>query len=170
VTNELLTDDVVCLRPWSERDAAWYADNSRDVEIQRFTTDPPTLTAAEVARAIARLAENPDAASFLIAAADNGEALGNIALDREGSVGHVSYWIAARARGRGAATSALRLLARWAFLTLGIIELQLWTHTDNAASRAVAEKAGFVRDPERDRQREVKGAVWETVAYKVASS
>jgi hypothetical protein len=49
------TDGVVALREWELEDAQWYADSVQDPDIQRFTTDPPTLTADEVRRAISAL-------------------------------------------------------------------------------------------------------------------
>ena len=77
----------------------------------------------------------------------------------------MSYWVAAEARGRGGARAALGLLAIEASEHLGLRELRLWTHADNIPSRRAAERAGFTRDPARDRSREVKGARWPTVAY-----
>jgi ribosomal-protein-alanine N-acetyltransferase len=162
---EPLADDSVRLREWRESDAAWYAEQSRDSEIQHYTTESPTLTAQEVAAAIAGLADKPDSGAFLIADAKSGEALGNISLDREGSLGYISYWVAAHARGRGVASRALGLLAERAFAEFGVTELRLWTRADNGASRRVAEKADFVRHPADDLERTVKGATWATVAY-----
>src|SRR5260370_22782607 len=40
-----LDDGVVRLREWADDDAAWYAECVRDPEIQRFTTESPTLRA-----------------------------------------------------------------------------------------------------------------------------
>ena len=161
-----LGDGVVTLRAWSVDDAGWYADSVRDPEVQRFTTDPPTLTAADVAAAITALADRPEQVARLIADAGGGERLGNIALTCHDGVGDVSYWVAAGARGRGVATRALTLLAG-ARRQLGLQELRLWTHVENTASQRVAERAGFVRDPERDGSREVKGQDWPVVAYRL---
>jgi len=36
----------VRLREWTVEDAAWYAEATKDAEVQRYTADPPTLTAA----------------------------------------------------------------------------------------------------------------------------
>lgn len=160
-----LTDGCVLLRPWTVADAAWYASCAQDAEVQRFTTDPPSLTADEVAAAIGALPEHPDRVAYLIADAGTGESMGNLALDRSGAVAEVSYWVAAAARGRGAAARAVRLVTTQALARLPIAEVRLWTHADNAASRTVAERAGFVRDGRADRVREVKGEQWPTVAY-----
>jgi len=161
-----LSDGVVRLRRWQPADAGWYAETAAvDPLIQRFTSESPTVTAEQVRAAIAELARRPTAARFLICDAGTGARLGNIALDHQDQIGHVSYWLAADARGRGAATRAVRLFADWAFESLDLTELRLWTHTDNVGSRRVAERAGFHRDPNRDQPRPVKGATWPTVAY-----
>lgn len=151
----------IVLRPWTVDDAEWYAATVvGDPLIQRFTSESPTLTADEVRAAIVELQKAPPGtAGFLIADGNTGQRLGNIAL-RDGEV---SYWVAGEARGRGVAVQALRLLADWA--RDEVPELRLWTHADNHGSRAVAERAGYVRDTGRDRLRQVKGDTWPTVAY-----
>jgi ribosomal-protein-alanine N-acetyltransferase len=160
-----LTDGVVVLRQWRPTDAHWYADAAHDPQIQRYTSESPTLTAAEVRAAILALADQPDAVGLVICDATSGQPLGNIALRLGATVGEVSYWVAASARGRGVATRALRLLSAWAFATLGLSEIRLWTHADNLASRLVAERAGYRRAPNQDQRRTVNGRVWDTVAY-----
>jgi ribosomal-protein-alanine N-acetyltransferase len=162
-----IADDAVVLRPWDVADAEWYAETAaHDALIQRFTTESPTLTAAAVRTAIVELLTEPlGAVGFLIADARTGQRLGNIALAHRDGVGEVSYWLAGYARGRGVATRALGLLSDWAFTSLDLHELRLWTHIDNHASIAVAERAGYQRDPKRDQNRTVKGHNWPTVAY-----
>jgi RimJ/RimL family protein N-acetyltransferase len=58
----------------------------------------------------------------------------------------VGYWVAPWARRRGVATRALVLVASLALRERGVARLQLRADVDNAASLAVAERAGFVRD------------------------
>ena len=164
------TDGVVALREWEPEDAQWYADSVQDPDIQRFTTDPPTLTAVEVRTAIIALrsAEPPSDGSLpdiglLICDATTGERLGNIAF--AGREAELSYWVAAPARGRGVATSAVRLMVDYAFDVLQVDEVRLWRHSDNVGSGAVAERAGFVREPSEDRQRPIKGSVWNMYGY-----
>jgi ribosomal-protein-alanine N-acetyltransferase len=142
------------------------ADRGRDELIQRFTTEPATLTAGMVRRAIVDLlAAGSGSVGFLVADAVTGVRLGNIALEHENGVGEVSYWLAPGARGRGVATRALRMLSARAFGSLELTELVLWTRTDNSASRAVAERAGYRRDPTRDKRQQVKGQTWEMAGY-----
>jgi [ribosomal protein S5]-alanine N-acetyltransferase len=167
VNDPTLTDGVVGLRTWDPADAEWYADTVKQDElIQLFTSETSTVSAEAVREAIVDLVtRNAASAGFLIGDAATGDRLGNIALSHADGIGHVSYWLAAEARGRGVATRALDLLSAWAFERLGLKELRLWTHVDNAASRNVAERAGYQRDPENDQPREIKGSLWQTVAY-----
>jgi len=101
----------------------------------------------------------------LITDAATGERMGNIALTCSDGLGEMSCWVAAGARGRGVGTHALTLLSDAALTQLGLQELRLWTHAANSASQRVAERAGFQRDPDRDRSREIKGETWPTLAY-----
>src|SRR5262249_40386421 len=80
---------------------------------------------------------------------DSGELLGAAVAPRIGRATRtieLGYMVAAEARGRGIATAALELLVRWAFDELGALRLELLIGTDNAASRVVAERAGFTRE------------------------
>ncbi|MFG1755448.1 GNAT family N-acetyltransferase [Streptosporangium sandarakinum] len=160
-----LDDGVVRLRDWADDDAAWYAESARDPEIQRFTTDPPTLDAAQVLAAINRMRASDGEVGFVICDAVTGAKLGNIALGHDGRVGEISYWLTAEARGRGAATRALALLTSWAVRYLGLVRVRLWAHRDNLASQRVALRAGYLRDPDRDKEQEAKGAVWPMHAF-----
>ncbi|WP_433277657.1 GNAT family N-acetyltransferase [Pseudonocardia xinjiangensis] len=162
-----LRDSTIVLRAWLPSDAEWYACCTRDAEITRFTTDPSNLTADDVVAAINALSSNPRHEGFLVADARTGSRLGNVALEHADGTGDVSYWVAAEARGRGVARRALALLTRWAFAHLDLQVIRLWTHADNAPSRAAAERAGFTRNRSGDRLREVKGEVWPTVAYEL---
>ncbi len=60
--------------------------------------------------------------------------------------GHIGYWCAREARGRGVTTRALRLLSRYGLDELELGRLELITDPDNHASQRVAEKVGFRRD------------------------
>ena len=64
-------------------------------------------------------------------------------LDRERGCGELGYWIAAAARGRGAARRAVALLRDWAHAELGLSELEILANRDNRPSQLVAERAGF---------------------------
>ncbi|MGP8059831.1 MAG: GNAT family N-acetyltransferase [Acidimicrobiales bacterium] len=55
----------------------------------------------------------------------------------------VGYWVLAGARGRGAATSALGALTRWAQGELGVPRLEAYAEPWNEASIRAAESNGF---------------------------
>ena len=61
----------------------------------------------------------------------------------ESGIGEIAYVVAPHARGRGVATTALRLLSEWALTALRLERLQLSIPADDAASHRVADKAGF---------------------------
>ena len=58
----------------------------------------------------------------------------------------IGYFVVKSARGRGAATHALRALAAWGLGTLGIPRLELYIEPWNAASIVTAERCGFRRE------------------------
>lgn len=61
------------------------------------------------------------------------------------STGFVGYWLLPVGRGRGLATSAVRLLSTWAMRELGVTNVRLTTAPDNERSHRVAERSGFRR-------------------------
>jgi [ribosomal protein S5]-alanine N-acetyltransferase len=160
-----LEDGVVRLREWADEDSAWYAESVLDPLIQRFTTESPALDAGLVLAAITGLRVASDAEGLVICDAVTGERLGNMALRHDGRAGEVSYWVAAGARGRGVAARALALFSSWCFQAVGLEELRLCAHRENVASQRAAVRAGYQRDPGRDKTREVKGAVWPMLGY-----
>ena len=83
--------------------------------------------------------------------------------DADPSAGSVGHWLLPEGRGRGIATRAVRLVVAWA-RGHEIRRLRLVTAADNAASRAVADRAGF-REVERRRRSEPNGADVELVGY-----
>ena len=108
------------------------------------------------------------AAPFAITVASTGEPVGSVAVadfDWSEGIGHVSYWLAADARGKGYATAAVRLLSRWAFETLGLERLELCAHPDNTTSQRVAERAGFMREGVLRSVMTVKGTRWDVVLF-----
>lgn len=91
--------------------------------------------------------------TWTLADPDTDELLGNISVmdlnDMDPTDGEIGYWTHPAARGRGVMTEACRLVVAHAFAPaseggLGLRRLQLAAAVDNAASRHVAEQAGFV--------------------------
>ena len=77
----------------------------------------------------------------------------------------IGYWLAPEARGRGAATRALRLLSAWTLREWPIGRLHLMADVDNTASQAVAERAGFTREARAASRHAGRGAAARLVMF-----
>jgi RimJ/RimL family protein N-acetyltransferase len=144
-----LRDDDLVLREWSLEDVSAIVEACRDPEIPRWIpfVPVPYLDRDAVEYVEACLVAGDDRHAFAIAAADDDRLLGSIDLRVSPMLtGHIGYWVAREARGRGVCTHALRVLSRWALHELGLGRLELVTDPDNIASQRVAEKAGFQRE------------------------
>jgi len=144
-----LSDGVVTVRHLATTDAPAF--------VQAFTDDP-TLgamigsetdpTVEEVERQ-AREAPHGQVTALAIAEARSGDFLGGIGLYRINERhrrGEVGFWLTPQARGRGAASRAVRLVTTWAFDSIGFERVELTTTPDNAATRALALKLGFTEE------------------------
>jgi RimJ/RimL family protein N-acetyltransferase len=101
----------------------------------------------EDALAFVRGKATPDLA-HLLAITESGSVVGSIgmAVNERMRNGHIGYWCAPQARGRGITTRALRLICQYGFDDLELPRLELITDPDNHASQRVAEKVGFQRE------------------------
>ncbi len=143
----------VALRRLEDGDIPWVTAACSDSEVSRYIPTVPRPYSENDARAFAQVAARGwaegSSATFVIAQGPGGDGLGVIGLHlfaADPGLAEVGYWLATRARGRGAATMAVRLLAGWAFGELGIKRLNLTTAPDNVRSQRVAERAGFTRE------------------------
>ncbi len=147
-----LSDEAVVLRPWRSSDAALMVAASSDPAIERYN-GPAPATAADAVAVIERIQErwrtfvvegDPTGAAFAIVDAALAEPVGMCGVDHWSStdVAQFGYWLAAGARGRGHATRAVTLMTGWLF-ELGAARVFLTIESDNAASAAVARRAGF---------------------------
>ena len=139
----------VVLRPWRTEDVPAVAAACQDAEIVRWLSFVPQPYTEEDARFYVEdcIAAADDRKPFAITDAETGEVIGSIEMRiNRMQTGHVGYWLAAEARGRGLTTAALRALSRWAIEDLGLGRVELVTDPDNLASQRVAEKAGFRRE------------------------
>jgi len=143
---EIRTERLV-LRPPRAADLRAVVDACQDPDIPRFIPFVPTPYGDDNGRAfldaVDREWQGSETRTFAICEA-NDVLVGAVTVRlREG--GTVGYWLRASARGHGLMTEAVRAVVQWARDEHGIEQLFLWTHPDNHASQAVAERVGFVR-------------------------
>ena len=159
----------IALREWTEADIADVIRLTNDPEIPRWTRVPEPNTIETVS---AWFASRPDDEWHLaVVDAERGEVVGSVALirgDRDNGRAEIGYWVAAEHRGMGAASTAVAMVAERAFAA-GWHRLELHIDPDNAASRRVAEKAGFalegvLRDYELIKDRRADVAMYARIA------
>jgi RimJ/RimL family protein N-acetyltransferase len=146
-----LEDGVIQLRWLRAEDAEAVTAACQDPQIPRWTFMAEGLTLEQAAEWIEQSREKRAAgtgARFAIVDVDNDSLLGQVgvAIDRERQSGETFYWVAADARGRGVATTALRLISRWALDVLALERLELFIDPDNTPSQRVAERSGYLRE------------------------
>jgi RimJ/RimL family protein N-acetyltransferase len=151
----VLDSDRLQLRAWRDDDATCLVEASNDARLRRYIPHSPLpRTHAQVPDYLLRLrqaAAEGTRVAWCAADRRTGEALGNMAVfdfEADGSA-QVGYWAHPRARGRGALSEAARRVADWALAPepdgFGLRRLYLLSAVTNAASRRVAEQAGFTQ-------------------------
>jgi [ribosomal protein S5]-alanine N-acetyltransferase len=147
-----LADELVSLRPWEVGDAACVAQG---VGLE------PAASLQWIARQRRKPADGLGMSLAICTLADT-DAQGYVGLllrprleigPRRGPGGLVfqpqtgragiGYWVLEGSRGRGLATHAVTLVSRWALTTAGLTRVEALVEPHNAASRRVAEAAGF---------------------------
>ncbi len=87
--------------------------------------------------------------SFAICDSTNRTFLGSIGLSHLNTVhrfANLGYWVRSGCAGRGIATAAARLIARWAFAELTLNRMEIVVAVNNLPSQRVAEKLGARRE------------------------
>jgi RimJ/RimL family protein N-acetyltransferase len=169
-----LADDTICLRAPSAADVPAITEACQDPDIQHFTFVPVPYREQDardwVGGAAARAAAG-QALSLVIADIDDrGQLLGTVGLLRPDWVRRtieIGYWVAPWARGRGLAVGAVKLLAPWALRTLDLARVDCDVDVDNAASRQVVQRAGFVAHDPAPAPIMLKGRTWNLVSYRL---
>jgi len=121
-----------------------------DPETVRFTRIPEPVQAGVARRVLERAEEGrKDGTREGFAILDDAGELVGLAvapsIDRDELTAELGYLVAPAARGRGVATEGLRQLTEWAFGE-GMLRLELLISVENAASKKVAERCGYVRE------------------------
>jgi RimJ/RimL family protein N-acetyltransferase len=148
-----LSDGIVLLRPWTDKDEAAVAAACADPEIVRWIDDVPAPYTRADARAYIAASrrgwKDSSLWAFAVTDAVTGEVIGSCGVgwqDQAHAVAEIGYWVRVEARGRSVATRAVRLVSRWSIEECGVQRLQLRADENNTASQRVAERAGFTRE------------------------
>jgi RimJ/RimL family protein N-acetyltransferase len=141
-----LQDREIELRAWSLDDIPAIVAACNDADIQHWIPVIPRPYTAADARAFVE-GEVPGVGTHQFAITAGGRVVGSIGMKvNDMGSGHIGYWCAPEARGRGVTTRALRLLCRYAIEELQLERLELITDPENLASQRVAAKVGFQRE------------------------
>src|SRR5262249_1277508 len=111
--------------------------------------------------------------SFGIFDHDQGGLLGGVGLNfikRVHQMANLGYWVRTSATGRGVATQAVQLAARFGFEQLGLHRIEIVTAVGNVASQRVAEKAGAVRAGVARKRLLIRGASEDAVLFSLIPS
>jgi len=149
-----LCDAVVLLRPWRMQDVPGKLMAFNDPVIHQFAWSRSTAYTEADARDYfveqEQARRSGTALTFAVASPqDDDVILGGASLydvDLKQARAGIGYWLAPSARGRGAATHTVRLLAGWAFSAWGLQRIELTCGPDNDGSLRVAGRCGFVRE------------------------
>ena len=146
----VLTDDATTVRRWRADDAADFARLQRDPDVLAWNGRPPETTTSPrdaqtyLEQTLTELWMTGTSAYFAIDY--NGRVAGGVTVARRHQrLAEIGWWLAAEFRGRGTATQAVGLVARWSG-DLGLERLEARVHVDNPRSQRVAERVGMQRE------------------------
>jgi RimJ/RimL family protein N-acetyltransferase len=147
-----LRDAAVALRPWRDSDLEPLLAGAGDPLVQRYRRSLPENADQAQLWLAATSAERERGERLELAictAADPAAPLGSVSLwsvHRRHGHAMMSWWIGPAGRGTGMATAAVRLVAGWAFTTLGLVRIGAFVEQSNARSVRMAQRAGFQRE------------------------
>lgn len=146
---EGIADDAVRLRLRADSDTPAVIEACQDPEVVRWTRVPEHYderAAEEWLSESNAQRERGEGLHLVIADAESDALLGSIGvhhIDRVEGRCDIGYFLAPWARGRGVMTRAVQLLSRWIFQAFPVDRIEITIEPANAASRAVAERAGY---------------------------
>src|ERR1051326_473753 len=110
--------------------------------------------------------------SFAIVDLQDGQFLGSVglsAVNRAHDFANLGYWVRTGKTGRGIATSATRMAARFSFESFGLNRVELLVPVANVASQRVAEKAGATREGLLRKRLNLNGVAHDAFVYSFVS-
>lgn len=146
-----LTDGTILLRQYREEDIDALYEAARESVTETSPWLPwchPEYTRGE---SEAWIRSRPEAweketeYTFAVFDSSSGKFLGSCgihSITRTHQFGAIGYWVRTSATGKGVATRATRLTARFGFEELGLCRIEILVATGNDASMRIAEKVG----------------------------
>ena len=140
-----LTGEGLVLRDWTEADLAAMPELFDHPDIAYWTPIVSPFGAAAARNRLDRARQlRADGTAVLLAITVDGRApLGEVMLRRSPEGTELGYAVGPAHRGQGLAVRAVRMTAAYAFEQLAAPQVILELEAENAASVAVAAKAGF---------------------------
>ncbi len=175
----VLTSANLCLRPFCLADAeaicAAVRDSLPQLQVWLSWCDDQYTIQDTLAflNARAEALERDGEYAFAIVERDSGQFLGATGINQVDAVArraNLGYWLRTSATGRGIATRATRLLARWACDSLGLQRIEIVAAVGNLASQRVAERAGALREGVARNRLRVRDQTHDAVVYSLVPS
>jgi len=169
-----LSDGTILVRTYREEDASALYEAAREsiAELSVWLPWCHENYSIEESREFigtrAKTAADGEWYSFGIFEKESGKFLGGVGLNfinRVHQMANLGYWVRTSAAGRGIATDATRLVARFGFEQLGLHRIEIVVAVPNIASQRVAEKVGAVREGVLRRRLLIRGESQDAVLF-----
>lgn len=172
------TDGVVTIRPYRTDDVdALYAAVQESVDdLLPWLPWAEDYSEADSREWIATRADawaQGEAFSFCIVDAADSTLLGGCGLNQLNASHHsanMGYWVRSSQTGRGIATRAVRLTAKFGIETVGLQRIEILMAVGNRPSRRVAEKAGAVREGVLRNRLRIQDEARDAISYSLIPS
>lgn len=145
-----LTTERLLLRTFTPDDTEAVLEPCQDPDIQRWTTVPSPYEREHAAEFTGQMVpegwRNGTMCTFAVLPRTGGPLMASVAVTLRTFSGtwEIGFWTGKEFRGRGIMAETVGAVAHWTFTRLGATRLEWRAEVGNTASRAVAEKAGFV--------------------------
>jgi ribosomal-protein-serine acetyltransferase len=109
---------------------------------------------------------------FAVCDVKSGELLGGVGISQVNQIykcANLGYWVRTSCVGRGVASSAARLAARFGIEELGLQRIEILVATGNHASQRVALKAGAMREGVLRKRLLINGEPQDAVVYSLVA-
>ena len=156
-----LSDGVITLRAKTREDIDALVAICQDPAIPRWTRVPNPYRPADAEAwiVVSELELEAESGIDWLAVDAQDEVVASLAIQHiraDEGLGEVGYWVAAGARGRGFATRGVRLVTAWGLGELGLKELEIMAHEDNAGLAGRGPRRRLRRD-RRDARAAARG-------------